>query len=93
MTDELLNDILLQELQDFILECTRFEFKEVNNDLYIWAFFRYDDINLSIEEYGINRNEELGASINRIILMMIGDETKKSYKIFKRNQKIENILK
>jgi hypothetical protein len=87
MTDQ------LQELQDFILKFTKFEFKEKDNWLVVWAFFQYEGINVTIEGYSIDRNDELGTSINRVILMMIGDSTNKAFKIYQRDQKIENILK
>ena len=83
----------LTPLLNFIRNHTKLSFKDLSTNLSICGEFQYEGKKSSIEGWTIKRTDEIGKSIDIVILMLINDITNNAFLIYQRDQKIENILK
>lgn len=87
----------LRPLLNFIQNHTQFSFKSlihspIEDNLTIWANFHYEGINSSVEGFPANRSDEIGKSIDIVVLMLINENTQTAFKIYQRNQILKTIL-
>lgn len=90
-------NVELKPLTDFILNHTQFSFKEIphsfmGDDMTISGNFHYEGINSSVEGFSVNRTDEIGKSIDIVVLMLINENTQTAFKIYQRNQILKTIL-
>lgn len=90
-------NVELKPLTAFIQNHTQFSFKEVphspmGDDITIWAEFHYEGITATIEGWSVNRTDEIGKSIDIVVLMLINENTQTAFKIYQRNQILKTIL-